>query len=142
MVISVMQLNNLPSTVERRGGTSRRTFFTGVVTIAASGGVVAQSRRSQAKPSPGPVLLYVGTYSSPESPEGDPRPRRGYLPVSNESFNRRSETTGGLRQRFEPVVSGAEPRWDAFILEDETRTFKARTRVRLAPKQSAAPMAG
>ena len=56
----------------RYGGMSRRSLLRSAMTIAGSGSVFAQGRRKQAKPATGPVLVYVGTYSSPQGPEGSP----------------------------------------------------------------------
>jgi len=61
-------MSDLQFTIERCGGLSRRGLLASAMTIAASGSALAQSGRKQAKP----VLVYVGTYSSPQGPEGSP----------------------------------------------------------------------
>jgi 6-phosphogluconolactonase (cycloisomerase 2 family) len=96
-----MQMNDLQVAVERPGGASRRTFLTGAAMIAGRG-VVAQSRRIQAKPASGPVLMYVGTYSSPEGPEGSRGRGEGIY------LFRMDPSTGALTQ-LEVFANGSNP---------------------------------
>jgi len=119
-------MNYLQSTVERRSGISRRAFFAGALTIAGSGGVVAQSRRNQAKAAPGPILLYVGTYTSPEGPEGSRGRGEGiYLFQMNPA-------TGALKQLdvfanpSNPSCLALNPAGTHLYSANETRTFQAK----------------
>ena len=52
------------------GKTSRRGFLKGVTALAAMVPTVARARGNQATLTNGLRLAYVGTYSSPQGPEG------------------------------------------------------------------------
>jgi 6-phosphogluconolactonase len=51
-------------------GASRRAFFRTAASAAAGASLLARAGQNQAKPASGGVLMYVGTYSSPQGPEG------------------------------------------------------------------------
>ena len=117
-------MNDQQLTIEREDGTSRRGFLLGAVTIAGSRAVVGQRRPNPAKAAEGPVLLYVGTYSSPQGPEGSRGRGEGiYLFEMNPS-------TGALKQR-EVFANGSNPSCVALnpgathlYSANETRTFE------------------
>jgi len=64
-----MPPNNLPRPTERFGRISRRGFLSGAAALAFMRSSFAL-RRGPANSSKGPILAYVGTYSSPQGPEG------------------------------------------------------------------------
>lgn len=84
-------MNDRRFTLERPRAIPRRAFLTGAMTAGAlSAGFAATQSRPRTS---GPILLYVGTYSSPEGPEGSRGRGEGiYLFEMNPA-------TGALRQR-------------------------------------------
>jgi 6-phosphogluconolactonase len=106
------------------GKTSRRGFMGGAATLSMAGLAFARARRNQAGAANGPILAYVGTYSSPEGPEGSHGNGQGiYLFKMNPS-------TGALSQR-EVFPNGSNPSWLAFdpsrthlYAANETKTFE------------------
>jgi 6-phosphogluconolactonase len=77
---------------------SRRGFLAGAAALAAA---------KAAAPAANPILAYVGTYSSPQGPEGSKGNGEGiYLFEMNPA-------TGALRQR-ELFANGSNPSWLAF----------------------------
>jgi 6-phosphogluconolactonase len=106
------------------GKTSRRGFMGGAATLSMAGLAFARARRNQAGAANGPILAYVGTYSSPEGPEGSHGNGQGiYLFEMNPS-------TGALSQR-EVFPNGSNPSWLAFdpsrthlYAANETKTFE------------------
>jgi 6-phosphogluconolactonase len=116
-----MSIDPPPSPPNSLGKMSRRGFLKGSAAIAAAGSAGAQARRSQANSS---ILAYVGTYSSPEGPEGSKGHGQGiYLFQMNPS-------TGALSQR-ELFSDGSNPAWLAFnpsrthlYSANETPTFQ------------------
>src|SRR5579872_6103879 len=91
-----------PRNVMKR--TSRRRFLQGAACVSVLGPVVAQARQSGSKPALHRVLVCVGTYSSPQGPEGSRGRRPGiYVLVMN-------PTTGALTQR-EIIPTDANPSW-------------------------------
>jgi len=119
-------MSELKSITERRGGASRRTWLRGGVMIAGSGSVLAQGGQKQAKPTARPLLLYIGTYSSPQGPEGSRGRGEGiYLFQMNPS-------TGALKQ-LEMFVNGSNPSCLALnpgrthlYSANETRSFQGK----------------
>lgn len=116
-----MSIDPPPRPCNSLGKMSRRGFLKGFAAIAAAGSAGAQARRSQANSS---ILAYVGTYSSPEGPEGSKGHGQGiYLFQMNPS-------TGALSQR-ELFSDGSNPAWLAFnpsrthlYSANETATFQ------------------
>jgi 6-phosphogluconolactonase len=106
------------------GKTSRRGFMGGAATLSMAGLAFARARRNQAGAANGPILAYVGTYSSPEGPEGSHGNGQGiYLFEMNPS-------TGALSQR-EVFPNGSNPSWLALdpsrthlYAANETKTFE------------------
>jgi 6-phosphogluconolactonase len=106
------------------GKTSRRGFMGGAAALSMAGLAFARARRNQAGAANGPILAYVGTYSSPEGPEGSHGNGQGiYLFEMNPS-------TGALSQR-EVFPNGSNPSWLAFdpsrthlYAANETKTFE------------------
>jgi 6-phosphogluconolactonase len=90
---------------------TRRGFLKTAATLAAAQ-AFAQSARATANPTAGPILTYVGTYSSPQGPEGPPGRGQGiHLLEMNPA-------TGELRPR-EIFPNDSNPSWMAF---DSSRT--------------------
>ena len=88
--------------------TSRRRFLKRATFLAAAGPALTQTRRPAGKP----IVAYVGTYSSPQGPEGSKGRGQGiYLFEMHPS-------TGALSQR-ELVPDDSNPSWLAF---DPSRT--------------------
>jgi len=88
--------------------TSRRRFLKRATFLAAAGPALTQTRRPAGKP----IVAYVGTYSSPQGPEGSKGRGQGiYLFEMHPS-------TGTLSQR-EVVPDDSNPSWLAF---DPSRT--------------------
>jgi 6-phosphogluconolactonase (cycloisomerase 2 family) len=88
---------------------SRRGFLKTAASLAAAPALAAGTLQAQAK---SPVLAYVGTYSSPEGPEGAKGRGQGiYLFEMNPA-------TGALKQR-ELFADDSNPSWLAF---DASRT--------------------
>lgn len=88
-------------------GASRRGFLKGAAAFAMTGPAVGSGARSQSSSKTGSVLAYVGTYSSPEGPEGSRGNGKGiYLFEMNTS-------TGVLSER-EVCENASNPSWLAF----------------------------
>src|SRR5690242_1660586 len=84
--------------------TSRRHFLKGTAALAVSGAARAPARQEQARRGDRPILAYVGTYSSPQGPEGSVGHGKGiYL------FEMNPET-GALSQR-EIFSDASNPSW-------------------------------
>ncbi len=115
-----------------RGSVSRRQFLKGAATLAGATPALARASlaglgtqgRSHANPVPGPVLAYVGSYSSPQGPEGSKGNGQGiYLFEMNPS-------TGALTQR-DVFLNDSNPSWLALdpsrthlYTANETATFQ------------------
>src|SRR5262245_26914314 len=116
-----MSIDRPPWAPNSLGKMSRRGFLKRFAAVAAAGSAGAQARRSQANSS---ILAYVGTYSSPEGPEGSKGHGQGiYLFQMNPS-------SGALSQR-ELFSDGSNPAWLAFnpsrthlYSANETPTFQ------------------
>ena len=90
---------------------SRRGFLKSLAAIAVAGQASARARQKPSSPASGPRLAYVGTYSSPQGPEGAMGRGQGiYLFEMNPA-------TGALAQR-ELFARDDNPAWLAF---DPTR---------------------
>jgi 6-phosphogluconolactonase len=104
--------------------TSRRHFLKGTAALAVSGAALASARQGQARRGDRPILAYVGTYSSPQGPEGSVGNGKGiYLFEMNPG-------TGALSQR-EIFSDASNPSWLAFnpsrthlYAAHETATFQ------------------
>ncbi len=92
---------------DRAGQPTRREFLECAAVLAVAGRRPANARLRQAPAKNGPILAYVGTYSSPQGPEGSSGNGQGiYLFEMNPS-------TGALKQQeFFPDTSN--PSWLAF----------------------------
>jgi 6-phosphogluconolactonase (cycloisomerase 2 family) len=103
---------------------SRREFFKTTVALAMSGSPLARAQQKQPRRANGPILAYVGTYSSPQGPEGSKGNGQGiYLFEMNPG-------TGALLQR-EIFADASNPSWLAFdsskthlYAANETSTFE------------------
>jgi 6-phosphogluconolactonase (cycloisomerase 2 family) len=94
------------------GKTSRRGFLKGTAAVAVTGPSVARARQNHVNSTKGSVLAYVGTFSSPQGPEGSKGNGQGiYLYQMNPA-------TGALSQR-EIFANDSNPSWLAF---DPSRT--------------------
>ena len=94
------------------GKSSRRGFLEGAAALAVGGAALARARQNQATLAQGSILTYVGTYSSPQGPEGAIGHGKGiYLFAMNPA-------TGALLQR-ELFPDDSNPAWLAF---DPSRT--------------------
>jgi 6-phosphogluconolactonase len=92
---------------------SRRQFLGTAAALSAGGSLLARARQKQARRGNGPILAYVGTYSSPQGPEGSKGHGQGiYLFEMNPA-------TGALLQR-EVFPDPSNPAWLAF---DPSRTY-------------------
>ncbi len=104
--------------------TSRRWFLKGTSALAVTGPMVARAQQSKAESANRSILAYVGTYSSPQGPEGSKGNGKGiYLYLMNPS-------TGALTQR-EVFSDDSNPAWLAFdpskthlYSANETATFQ------------------
>ncbi len=82
----------------------RRGFLKGAMVTAMAGPAIARGRPSQASPTKDAILAYVGTYSSPQGPEGSKGNGEGiYLFQMNPS-------TGALTER-EVFRDTSNPAW-------------------------------
>jgi 6-phosphogluconolactonase len=108
-----------PASREPLARTSRRRFLRGAASVAMAGtlgGTLAESQTKpasarrqlqSARPANKPILAYVGTYSSPQGPEGSKGYGQGiYLFEQN-------PTTGALTQ-LEVYPDNSNPSWLAF----------------------------
>jgi len=92
---------------------SRRGFVKGAAALAVTAPAAVEDPRNQAKSSKsGPILAYVGTYSSPQGPEGGPGNGEGIYLFEMDP------ATGVLRRR-EVFPDDSNPSWLAF---DPSRT--------------------
>ena len=122
----MIQMNNLHTTSERSDGASRRAFLKAALPIACSAGIFAKNREKPVKPSSAPILLYVGTYSSPQGPEGSRGRGEGiYLFQMNPS-------TGALKQMdvfangSNPSCLALDPSGTHLYAANETSTFQGK----------------
>jgi 6-phosphogluconolactonase len=94
------------------GTTTRRGFLTGAAALGTTLPALSQAQRLYGNFAIVPSLAYVGTYSSPQGPEGSKGNGQGiYLFAVDRS-------TGALSQR-EVFADGSNPAWLAF---DPSRT--------------------
>jgi 6-phosphogluconolactonase len=94
------------------GRISRRGFLKGSAAFAVAAPAFTRAQQREASSPVRPILTYVGTYSSPQGPEGAPGRGQGiYLYAMNPA-------TGALTAR-EHFASDANPAWLAF---DPSRT--------------------
>jgi 6-phosphogluconolactonase (cycloisomerase 2 family) len=92
--------------------TSRRAFLKSSAAFAVAAPAFARAQEREASSAPPPILTYVGTYSSPQGPEGALGRGQGiYLFAMNPA-------TGALAAR-ELFANDANPAWLAF---DPSRT--------------------
>ena len=98
--------------VRNIGKTSRREFLRSAATIAAAHPLFAILQKEKANRSARPILAYVGSYSSPQGPEGAVGHGQGIYLLEMDP------TTGALRQR-DVFQSDANPSWLTF---DPSRT--------------------
>ena len=109
---------------EHRVSQSRRHFLRDTAALALSGAAFARARQTQARRANGPILAYVGTYSSPQGPEGSKGRGQGiYL------FELNPET--GASSQREVFSADSNPAWLAFdpsrthlYAANETTTFE------------------
>jgi 6-phosphogluconolactonase len=94
------------------GKTSRRRFLKGVAALAGAGPAVAWTRQDRANLANRPIPAYVGTYSSPQGPEGSRGNGQGIY------LFQMSPVTGTLSQP-QLFANGSNPSWLAF---DPSRT--------------------
>lgn len=98
--------------IGRPGKTSRRAFLGGVAALAMARPGISRAGEGQSNRAARSVLAYVGTYSSPQGPEGSPGRGKGiYLFEMNPS-------TGALVER-EVFPNDSNPSWLAL---DPSRT--------------------
>jgi len=109
------------------GKASRRGFLKGAAGLAVATPAGAKAPPRQPKSAKGSILAYVGTYSSPQGPEGSAGRGQGiYLYQMNPS-------TGVLSQR-EVYLDDSNPAWLAFdpskthlYSANETQTYQGAT---------------
>lgn len=94
------------------GSTTRRGFLKATAAMATAGPAIALGHQNKTSQSQGSVLAYVGTYSSPQGPEGAIGRGEGIYLFSMDS------STGALTQR-ELFANPSNPSWLAL---DSTRT--------------------
>src|SRR5437763_9741315 len=123
-----MSPHDVQAALGASGRTSRRHFLKGAAALAVTGTVarlaLARAGRGQAHSARRPILAYVGTYSSPEGPEGSAGHGRGiYLFQMDPS-------TGALSER-EVFADASNPSWLALdpsrthlYAANETATFE------------------
>ena len=123
-----MSLDRLKAGREAPGKTSRRRLLKGAAALTVTGTVagpaLARLGGRQAHSAHRPILAYVGTYSSPQGPEGSTGYGRGiYLFQMDPS-------TGALSER-EVFADASNPSWLAFdpsrthlYAANETATFE------------------
>jgi 6-phosphogluconolactonase len=103
---------------------SRRGFLKGAAALAVTGPALGHASQSQSNSATRSALAYIGTYSSPEGPEGSKGNGQGiYLYEVDLS-------TGGLAQRA-VFRDSSNPSWIAFnpsktrlYVANETQTFR------------------
>lgn len=96
----------------RMGKTSRREFLQSAAAVAVAYPIFALAQKGEAKRGGRPVLAYVGSYSSPQGPEGAVGRGQGIYLLEMDP------ATGALRQR-DVFSNEANPSWLAF---DPSRT--------------------
>jgi 6-phosphogluconolactonase (cycloisomerase 2 family) len=97
-----MHSERVASQQNRTGKTSRRWFLAGAALAAVTEAAPAQKRPNQARPANGRFLAYVGTYSSPQGPEGSRGRGQGIYQFEMDP------ATGALSQRA-LFPNGANP---------------------------------
>lgn len=103
---------NPPPRVCNRSKTSRREFLRSAAAIVVVHPIIGLVQKGQAKRGARPALVYVGTYSSPQGPEGAVGRGQGIYLLEMDP------ATGALRQR-DVFPNDANPSWLAF---DPSRT--------------------
>jgi 6-phosphogluconolactonase len=105
---------------------SRRGFLKGTAAFAVTGPALSRRPRRQSNSEGRSILAYVGTYSSPEGPEGSKGNGEGiYLVEMNPS-------TGALSQRevyhdaFNPSWLALDPSRTHLYAANETETFQGK----------------
>ena len=116
-----MQRNDSPS---RYNDQSRRNFLKTSAALAAGGAVGPLAQSGRTSSASGSILAYVGTYSSPQGPEGSGGSGKGIY------LFRMDPSTGTLSQQ-EVFSSDSNPSWLAFdpsgthlYAANETETFQ------------------
>ena len=104
--------NKPPLRVRKTGKTSRREFLRSAAALAVAHPIFALVQKGEAKRGVRPVLVYVGSYSSPQGPEGAVGHGQGIYLLEMDP------ATGALRQR-DVFPNNANPSWLAF---DPSRT--------------------
>ena len=104
--------NNPPLHVRKTGKTSRREFVRSAAALAVAHPIFALVQKGEAKRGVGQVLVYVGSYSSPQGPEGAVGHGQGIYLLEMDP------AAGALRQR-DVFPNDANPSWLAF---DPSRT--------------------
>jgi 6-phosphogluconolactonase len=115
---------NVQREQECHGRRSRRAFISKAAALSVGSSLLARARQQPARRGGGPILAYVGTYSSPQGPEGSKGHGQGiYLFEMNPA-------TGALSQR-EVFPDPSNPAWLAFdpsrthlYAANETATFE------------------
>jgi 6-phosphogluconolactonase len=95
-----------------QGGTSRRGFLKGAMVLGSLGPKIAWAQKNQAKSVKGSILAYVGTYSSPQGPEGSKGNGQGIC------LFQMDPSTGAL-SLHKLFKNGSNPSWLTF---DSSRT--------------------
>src|SRR5579863_5866184 len=99
-----MSLNQVEQQYGRSGKTSRRVFLKDAAALSMTGPTLARAQQNQPSLANRPILAYVGTYSSPQGPEGSKGNGEGiYLFEMNPS-------TGDLSRR-EVFPDASNPSW-------------------------------
>ena len=116
-----MQFHSLPGPDAHTGKLSRRNFLTAAAAFSLAGQSLASQRERLSEK---PVFAYVGTYSSPQGPEGSKGNGRGIYLFQMDVF------TGALTPR-EVFADGMNPSWLALhpsesylYAANETPTFQ------------------
>lgn len=104
--------NKPPLRVRKTGKTSRREFLRSAAALAVAHPIITLVQKGEAKRGVRPVLVYVGSYSSPQGPEGAVGHGQGIYLLEMDP------ATGALRQR-DVFPNNANPAWLAF---DPSRT--------------------
>jgi 6-phosphogluconolactonase len=107
-----MSPNEMQREYEHCARHSRRLFLKSATALAVGGAALAPARQKQTPRGKGPVLAYVGTYSSPQGPEGSKGNGQGIYLFEMDPG------TGALSQR-EVFSDDSNPSWLAF---DPSRT--------------------
>lgn len=99
--------SSLPLRVRKIGETSRREFLRSAAAIAGAHPIFTLVQKGEANRGVRPVLAYVGSYSSPQGPEGAVGHGQGIYLLEMDP------ATGALRQR-DVFRNDANPSWLAF----------------------------